>query len=78
MVSQSEPCACITSRIPPWSMMTAKAMSAPTTNHHRKILTVAMSEINTALERAVLNGFRDMGGRNLLRASMIRNRPDNS
>src|SRR5690606_7302970 len=34
--SQTDPCACIASRIPPWSKMTASAIVAPTTNHQAK------------------------------------------
>lgn len=35
--SHNDPCACITSRIPPCSMMTDRAISAPTTNHQRNM-----------------------------------------
>ncbi len=45
LTSQRDPWACMTSRIPPWSMMIDKAIVAPTTNHQAKTFTDCISPV---------------------------------
>lgn len=78
--SQTDPCACMTSRIPPCSMMTANAIVAPTRNHQRKTLrveTMTGSQFQATIQAAVLDRFGNMHGIETIGTGKIRNRPGN-
>src|SRR5215467_7826959 len=75
--SQTDPCACITSRMPPCNMMTARAMVAPTRNHHRKtftdVITPLSSKFHTPVQTTILNGFGYMDWVDSFRTGQIGN-----
>src|SRR6185437_7913495 len=71
--SHTDPCACITSLMPPCTRMTANAIVAPTTNHQKNTFTDATesSHVGVAVKGTVLNGFRNVHDLNLIRVGQI-------
>src|SRR5579885_901162 len=73
--SHNDPWACITSLMPPCSMITDNAISAPTANHQKKMrMEDILREVVAPIQAAVLDGLGEMGRQNRFRAGKVGDR----